>query len=387
MALSTRVWGAGKRLLAGRRPGPDLPAVSPPRRCGWRSRPVTSIVPQLDGQDGHRGGGDPRGRRAQPEGRRRRAASTRRSRPAQIVSQDPQPGVKTRRERSVKVWVSGGPRAASVPALLGESERTAQLRVAAGRPAARVVRRDPLRRLHRRDRRRAEPAAEESDADGRADRRCWSIAASAAQTYVMPDLIGVNGDRAADLLRVARLPRLGRRRSSVPRRAGRHRAAAEPAGRIPDRRRRSDFARGEPLMKPAGNVQIAPSLLSADFAALGEAIAAAERAGADLIHVDVMDGHFVPNITIGPPVVKSLQARVAAAARRAPDDREPGPLRRGVRRGRRGERHGARRSGRRTCTAPCTSSRRSARRPAWRSTRRRRSRRSRRSPATWITCW
>jgi ribulose-phosphate 3-epimerase len=53
-------------------------------------------------------------------------------------------------------------------------------------------------------------------------------------------------------------------------------------------------------------VEIAPSILSADFARLGEQIAAAERGGATIIHFDVMDGHFVPNITIGLPVLRSL---------------------------------------------------------------------------------
>ena len=155
----------------------------------------------------------------------------------------------------------------------------------------------------------------------------------------MPDLIGVNGDRAAEILRergfrvavVGSTPYPGVAAGVVIRQS--------PQARLPDRPGRADLARGEPM-----SVLIAPSILSADFAALGDAIAAVERGGADLIHVDVMDGHFVPNITIGPPVVKSLKRVATRAARRAPDDRGSRSLHRRVRRGRRGDDLGARRS-------------------------------------------
>jgi eukaryotic-like serine/threonine-protein kinase len=115
----------------------------------------------------------------------------------QILTQDPQPGVSTRRQRSVKVWISAGPRSLTVPALFGESERAAEMRVKQNGLELRTV---------------AEIRSSEYPAGSVIAQSPPPQSASTqvallvnrgerGTSYVMPDLIGVNGDRAADLLR------------------------------------------------------------------------------------------------------------------------------------------------------------------------------------------
>ena len=195
MALSTRVWGAGKRLLLG---GALVLTyvlfAAAAMRLALKTRDV--VVPPLGGKTVNEATAllGPVGLNLKVEEARRVDVSV----PAgQIITQDPSAGVRTRRERSVKVWVSSGPQATSVPLLIGESERTAQLRAQQGGlqlasvaeirsadyPAGSIIAQNPPPKTS---------GARVALLVNRGER---------GASYVMPDLIGVNGDRAADLLR------------------------------------------------------------------------------------------------------------------------------------------------------------------------------------------
>ncbi|HEX2455390.1 MAG TPA: PASTA domain-containing protein [Vicinamibacterales bacterium] len=195
MALRRRMWGAGKLfLLAGALLLTYVLFAAASMRIALRTREVA--VPTLAGKTVNEASAVllAAGLNLKVEEARRFDAKV----PAgQVLSQEPQPGARTRRERSVKVWVSAGPRSNVVPLLTGESERTAQLRVqqegfelagmseirSADYPVDAVVAQTPAAKT----------------AGGRV-----SLLVNRPQrgaTYVMPDLIGVNGDRAADLLR------------------------------------------------------------------------------------------------------------------------------------------------------------------------------------------
>ena len=154
--------------------------------------------------------------------------------------------------------------------------------------------------------------------------------------------------------RRARRPARADRRPATPRPAGRTRAPRPCAGSAA----RTGAGRGGGVTavadrRPAG-VLIAASILDSDLAALGDEIRRAEDAGADRIHLDVMDGHFVPNITFGWKTIEAVRRGHRAPVRRPPDDLGAGPL-----------------DGRSSSTPAATRSR-----STWRSMRRRSGRRS-----------
>lgn len=198
MTLSTRVWGAGKRLLLG---GALVLTYflffAAAMRVALKTRDV--VVPQLAGKTVNDAS-----KLLAADGLTLKVEEPRRIDPAvpagAIITQDPSGGTRTRRERSVKVWVSGGPRATTVPALVGESERTAQLR--AQEDGLQLASIDEIRSNdYAADTVVAQnPSAKQTLPSGTQ----LSVLVNRSEhgaTYVMPDLIGVNGDRAADLLR------------------------------------------------------------------------------------------------------------------------------------------------------------------------------------------
>jgi beta-lactam-binding protein with PASTA domain len=195
MALTTRMWGAGKLLLVGgalfltyvlfaaaaMRVALKTREVTVPPLAGKTVNAATALLSEaglyLKVEEGRRT--DPK----VPAG--------------QILAQEPQPGISTRRERSVKVWVSSGPRATIVPALLGESERTAQLRLQQD-----GIELAGISEIRSGDYSSDAVIAQTPAANSNAARVALLVnRAERGATYVMPDLIGVNGDRAADLLR------------------------------------------------------------------------------------------------------------------------------------------------------------------------------------------
>lgn len=195
MALTTRVWSAGKLLLLG---GALLLTyvlfAAASMRLALKTREV--LVPELAGKTVNEATAA-----LAVEGLNLKVEEGRRADPkvpaGQILLQEPQAGVRTRRERSVKVWVSAGPRSMIVPALNGESERAARMKVeqeglelepgaeirSAEYPAGTIVAQWPGPKS---------TSGQVALLVNRGER---------GASYVMPDLIGVNGDRAADLLR------------------------------------------------------------------------------------------------------------------------------------------------------------------------------------------
>jgi hypothetical protein len=195
MAFKTRVWSAGKLLLLG---GALLLTyvlfAAASMRLALKTREVA--VPSVAGLTVN----DARTTLAD-SGLNLRVEEGMRVDPkvpaGQVLAQEPQAGIRTRRERSVRVWVSAGPRASVVPALVGESERTAQMRLEQG----------GLQLVAASEVRSADYASGVVVAQTPPPKTSGAEVAllinrgERGLTYVMPDLIGVNGDAAADVLR------------------------------------------------------------------------------------------------------------------------------------------------------------------------------------------
>lgn len=195
MAFKTRVWSAGKLLLLGG--ALFLTYVifaAASMRFALKTREV--IVPQLTGRTVNEASA-----LLLDTGLNLRVEEGQRVDPkipaGQVITQDPQPGTRTRRERSVKVWISAGPRATVIPELVGESERTAQLRLQQEGLAL-----ETASEVRSGDYAAGSVVAQTPPAKTRAAQVSLLInRGETGATYVMPDLIGVNGDRAADVLR------------------------------------------------------------------------------------------------------------------------------------------------------------------------------------------
>lgn len=195
MALTARVWGAGKTLvIAGALAATFLLFFFLSMRLALRVRDVT--VPEVRGWSVNDASSAITG-----EGLSLKVETLRRLDPAvaagRIVAQDPPGGARLRSQRTVKVWLSDGPTASLVPALIGESERTAQLRAqAAGVEVASVseVRSDDFAT--------GAVIAQAPVAQTRAGQVVLLVnRGTAGRRYVMPDLVGSDGERAADVLR------------------------------------------------------------------------------------------------------------------------------------------------------------------------------------------
>jgi serine/threonine-protein kinase len=195
MALTTRVWGAGKLLLiAGALVGTYLVSAVIAMRVATRSREVP--VPDLSGRTVREASA-----LLEDRGLTLRVDQNRRVHPTvpegRISQQDPPAGVIARRPRGVKVWVSLGPQARIVPDLTGQTERTAQLRLQQDGLAVASVAEVRLADLP------ADSVVAQTPVAGtRGDRVALLVnRGERAAGFIMPDLIGVDGERAADFLR------------------------------------------------------------------------------------------------------------------------------------------------------------------------------------------